>query len=877
MTHGKVFSSWKRARTILKFKKGDRGVLANWRPLSISDSMYRIFTGMIARSWQKINVGNKIFSDSQKGFIKGCNGCTEHAVILNELFHDARREDNSLIVTAIDFTNAFGSVPHDLIMSTLRQRGFPAWMQDIIEDIYTGGTTSIEVKGRTKVQSVNLEKGVRQGCPLSPLIFNLCLEPLLQYVNSELKHCGASVGPPNAERLAFTVQAYADDVALISRTREGMETLLAELEEFTDWAQMEVNVKKCATISYMYNRGTRSTLKPEFLFKGKKIEMLDEYQAIKYLGTPVAAKRATRAQAAQTIFDEAKDKVNKIIESELTFPQKLDAIKTFVTPSLDFILMGGDPTKEQCEELDTHIRKKIMELLTLNGYPTEIFYLHWKDGGMSLQMLEDRRKLLTIRTFIHMMTCEDRKIVAAMKWWVDQEREKRKGHPDNRGKFMDWPDEIRGGDKGTSCLAWKARQAAQELGIQLKIVRGRISIRYGNEFIPLQNPKKLGQLLNEKVIRLQKLEALFGKEIHGLGFRGLLDNEHSNRVMVDLKAMHKDEFYTFLLKCRADKLPTPANVNRWYPRKEGEPEIVSRCCVDAKQHPDLMHVLTGCVRSLGGGRIRHNAMLEIVVRAIYAFVTDVERSAVFEDVTFGESGLMKDEKLTGNNIDLRPDIYFKQRLPNGKWVITVVEGSCPGWWMPKGGDISKEGRMYDVDKIKAEKYLNWAREVQQVTGLEVRIFPIIISAIGTVFPDTIKNLGEMLNCRESRLKYWLQQMSVSVVYGSWHIWTDFCKWNHSPEAEVPAGRLPIAQGAQESSSQRSQTSRGSPSQRSQTFQKSQTFQRSEKPRSPQTFQKSQKAQNWRDENRAASGNHETGRSGFGERRESAKRKGNNGL
>jgi hypothetical protein len=45
--------------------------------------------------------------------------------MLNELLHDANREREDLIVTAIDFTNAFGSVPHELIVSTMKQRNLP--------------------------------------------------------------------------------------------------------------------------------------------------------------------------------------------------------------------------------------------------------------------------------------------------------------------------------------------------------------------------------------------------------------------------------------------------------------------------------------------------------------------------------------------------------------------------------------------------------------------------------------------------------------------------------------------------------------------------------------------------------------------------------
>jgi hypothetical protein len=57
---------------------------------------------------------------------------------------------------------------------------------------------------------------VKQGCPLSPLLFNLCLEPLLQAMNKECEGRGAIVGTV-ANRIEFGVQAYADDVIFVSK------------------------------------------------------------------------------------------------------------------------------------------------------------------------------------------------------------------------------------------------------------------------------------------------------------------------------------------------------------------------------------------------------------------------------------------------------------------------------------------------------------------------------------------------------------------------------------------------------------------------------------------------------------------------------------
>jgi hypothetical protein len=105
------------------------------------------FMCMMAGAIQAMNSKVPIFSDNQKGFISKANGCSEHGMILNELLQNASRSHESLVATAIDVTNAFGSVPHELIMSVMRQRRLPEWCPRIVTSMYRGATSVIELNG----------------------------------------------------------------------------------------------------------------------------------------------------------------------------------------------------------------------------------------------------------------------------------------------------------------------------------------------------------------------------------------------------------------------------------------------------------------------------------------------------------------------------------------------------------------------------------------------------------------------------------------------------------------------------------------------------------------------------------------------------------
>jgi hypothetical protein len=160
----RVFDSWKDARTVLIYKKGERSDPKNWRLITITNCTYRLYTCLMTRAFQQVNSKYDIYEDVQKGFIKKSNGCSEHSIMLNELFQNAKRKGTDLIITAIDFTNAFGSVPHELIMSMLKQFNFPEWIRAIVKDIYEDSKSTIEYRERQTIP-IKWRKRAKQGCP----------------------------------------------------------------------------------------------------------------------------------------------------------------------------------------------------------------------------------------------------------------------------------------------------------------------------------------------------------------------------------------------------------------------------------------------------------------------------------------------------------------------------------------------------------------------------------------------------------------------------------------------------------------------------------------------------------------------------------------
>ena len=223
----RVPSVWKKSTTILVFKKGDEALPGNWRPISLQNAVYKIYAAIWGRRLASWASETGAVSPAQKGFVPG-EGCLEHSFLVRSMMEDARRRHRPLHLVWFDLRNAFGSVPHNLIWYGMRKLGVP-------EEAFTIQTA----EGATN--DIPQARGVKQGCPLSPLIFNLAIEGLIRGIQSS-----DARGYSFTESLEVKCLAYADDLAIAASSEEDVEAMLDRLEEFSRWAHMDFSTSPSA-------------------------------------------------------------------------------------------------------------------------------------------------------------------------------------------------------------------------------------------------------------------------------------------------------------------------------------------------------------------------------------------------------------------------------------------------------------------------------------------------------------------------------------------------------------------------------------------------------------------------------------------------------
>jgi ribonuclease HI len=207
------------------FPKDDTTLISRTRPITMNNFDNRIIAAAISRTLMPSV--DFISERCQQGFINGRKGDTNIKDI-TEKFYSSLLAQNQHFFLFIDTAKAFDSIDHPFLFDVLTKIGMPAWVLNLVKGLMHEVQVRPRLGGRSKT-AIDIHRGVKQGCPLSPLLFILAYDPLLTRL--------ASI--PGAD-----VFAFADDAVISHRQLTAIPTITKEIDDFGVVSGFGVNTEK---------------------------------------------------------------------------------------------------------------------------------------------------------------------------------------------------------------------------------------------------------------------------------------------------------------------------------------------------------------------------------------------------------------------------------------------------------------------------------------------------------------------------------------------------------------------------------------------------------------------------------------------------------
>jgi ribonuclease HI/exonuclease III len=222
------------------YKKNDKQDIANYRPITVLNADYKTFTK--ALTTKLANTASKLIHEDQAGFMKGRSIFDQIRLSKLLVEYAEAKEENGMIIS-LDQEKAYDKIAHDYLWKTLEGFQLPQQFINTIKSLYKYAETVVIINGVVSTK-FKITRGVRQGDPLSCLLFDLAIEPLPTMLRGS-NLTGFQI-PGTTQKLITTL--FADDTTVYLKERDNYQELQSILTTWCKASGAKFNLTKTEII-----------------------------------------------------------------------------------------------------------------------------------------------------------------------------------------------------------------------------------------------------------------------------------------------------------------------------------------------------------------------------------------------------------------------------------------------------------------------------------------------------------------------------------------------------------------------------------------------------------------------------------------------------
>ena len=344
------------------------------------------------------------------GFVTG-KGTSNALFSVRVLIERALEVQKDVFVCFVDYEKAFDKVRHVELFKMLKEAGLDGKDLRLIRNLYWKQKASVRVGDETST-SQEIQRGVRQGCVLSPELFNLYSEIIMRDV-TDLE--GIKIGGRNINNIR-----YADDTALIADSEEKLKSLVQALVRASEERGLRLNVSKTKV---MVISKTEASIRTNIVIDGEALEQVEKY---KYLGSVITQdgrckeEIKTRIGIAKTAFNKIKTLVTN---RSLSLTLRRRFIKCYVWSTLMYGCESWTINKDmemKLEAAEMWFYRRMMKISWTNRVSNEMVLQRAGTERELLKMIRKRQ----LRYLGHVMRLQQFWRVSVLRGeWKEEEEE----------------------------------------------------------------------------------------------------------------------------------------------------------------------------------------------------------------------------------------------------------------------------------------------------------------------------------------------------------------------------------------------------------------------------------------------------------------------
>ena len=351
--------------------------LKNWRPISLMNVDYKLLTRVLARRLQ--GVVTSIVHENQSGFIKG----RQIANVIRELDDFIERDKfykSSNLLLAIDFEKAFDTISCTFIKQMYKKFGIGEYFGDWIDIVMNKRIACVKNQGLVS-PNFELQRGIRQGCNLSPLLFIMAVELLAIKVRSDPNIRGARYG-----KYVTKIRQYADDTTFLLSDAIDVREVLSRLKAFEKFSGLKINKSK----SNILIAGNHNLI-------GEKLHGIEVCMEIKVLGVFFSMTETATDNHSnwKPKICKTKNAIKQWLKRDLTPVGKILIVKTFGISNFVYLMGSIGMPEWVMKELNTCFfdfiwrKNKDYERKTTERVKRHILCNDIEEGGLKMLDLRD--------------------------------------------------------------------------------------------------------------------------------------------------------------------------------------------------------------------------------------------------------------------------------------------------------------------------------------------------------------------------------------------------------------------------------------------------------------------------------------------------------